>query len=101
MLCDIDTWPQKWMQEGMDKMAAKMADKIKEIQEENEEKLRKLKLEKEEAIRQQLEKEMAIKQQKKDNAIAMLKDGLSHEAIAKYTDLTPQEIQVLAKTINN
>jgi hypothetical protein len=97
MLCDIDTWPEKWMQMGMDKMAGKM----KEIQQENEEKLRKLKLEKEEAIRQQkLEKEEVIKQKqqsKVNSAIAMLKDGLSHEAIVKYTGLTLIEVGNLSK----
>lgn len=87
MLCDIDTWPEKWMQMGMDKMSGK----IKIIQQENKKKLMQLQLEKEEAIRQQQQ------QSKENTAIAMLKDGLPHEAIAKYTDLTLKEIAELTK----
>lgn len=75
-----------------------MSGKMKEIQE----KLIQLQQEKEEAIKQQqLEKEEAIRQQqqqsKENTAMAMLKDGLPHETIAKYTNLTLKEIADLAK----
>lgn len=60
---------------------------MKEIQE----KLIQLQQEKEEAIRQQQQ------QSKENTAMAMLKDGLPHETIAKYTNLTLKEIADLAK----
>ncbi|MFA5597858.1 MAG: hypothetical protein WDA26_09845 [Pusillimonas sp.] len=86
-----------------------MSGKVKEIQEkliqlqqEKEEAIKQQQLEKEEAIKQQqLEKEEAIRQQqqqsKENTAMAMLKDGLPHETIAKYTNLTLKEIADLAK----
>jgi hypothetical protein len=37
-------------------------------------------------------------QSKLNTAIAMLKDGLPHETIAKYTSLTIEEITKLAKS---
>ncbi|MGI6140080.1 MAG: hypothetical protein ACOYI9_13765 [Candidatus Hydrogenedentales bacterium] len=110
MLCDIDTWPEKWMQEGiqigMDKMSGKMKEiqeKLIQLQQEKEEAIRQQQLEKEEAIRQQqLEKEEAIRQQqqqsKENTAMAMLKDGLPHETIARYTNLTIEEITELAES---
>lgn len=64
-----------------------MSGKVKEIQE----KLIQLQQEKEEAIRQQQQ------QSKENTAMAMLKDGLPHETIAKYTNLTLKEIADLAK----
>ena len=64
-----------------------MSGKMKEIQE----KLIQLQQEKEEAIRQQQQ------QSKENTAMAMLKDGLPHETIAKYTNLTLKEIADLAK----
>ena len=67
-----------------------MSGKMKEIQE----KLIQLQQEKEEAIKQQQQQQQ---QSKLNTAIAMLKDGLPHETIAKYTNLTLKEIADLAK----